>query len=169
MVLISDEFAVSIDLPISDISCKQHHAAYDALWLSSFHLPSYFQDSPASWHVIALRPFLVWIIFYWSWASPVTQAVKNLPAMHETRVWSLNREDPLEEGMATHSSILAWRAPWTEEPGGLQSMGPHRVEQTEQPTLSLSGWSLLSEGMVLALRTRAVLKTAGLLFIWTVF
>ena len=58
-------------------------------------------------------------------------AVKNLPAMQqtmlETWVQSLGQEDPLEEGMATHSSILAWRIPWTEEPGGLQSMGPQRV------------------------------------------
>ena len=46
------------------------------------------------------------------------QTVKNLPAMQETRVWSLGREDPLKNGMATHSSILAWRIPWTEEPGG---------------------------------------------------
>ena len=49
--------------------------------------------------------------------------VKNLPARLETRVQSLGGEDPLEEEMATHSSILAWRIPWTEEPGGLQSMG----------------------------------------------
>ena len=49
--------------------------------------------------------------------------VKNPPAMRETQVLSLGQEDPLEEGMATHSSILAWRVPWTEEPGGLQSMG----------------------------------------------
>ena len=56
--------------------------------------------------------------------------VKNLPAMQETQVWSLSREDPLEEGMATHSSIPAWRIPWTEEPGGLQSIGLHRVSQT---------------------------------------
>ena len=53
--------------------------------------------------------------------------VKNLPAMQETQVLSLGREDPLEEGMATHSSILAWKIPWTEEPGGLQSMGSQRV------------------------------------------
>ena len=53
--------------------------------------------------------------------------VKNLPAMQETQVGSLGREDPLEKVMATHSSILAWRAPWTEEPGGLQSMGSQRV------------------------------------------
>ena len=62
-----------------------------------------------------------------SWASLVTQMVKNLPAMQETWVPSLGREDPLEKGMATHSSILAWRSPWTEEPGGLQSMGSKRV------------------------------------------
>ena len=54
--------------------------------------------------------------------------VKNLPAMQETWVQSLGWEGPLEEGMATHSSIPAWRIPWTEEPGGLQSIGPQRVE-----------------------------------------
>ena len=53
--------------------------------------------------------------------------VKNLPAMKETRVRSLGQEDPLEKGMATHSSILAWESPWREEPGGLQSMGSQRV------------------------------------------
>ena len=52
-------------------------------------------------------------------ASLVTQMVKNPPAMLEMRVQSLGQEDPLEEAMATHSSILAWRIPWTEEPGGL--------------------------------------------------
>ena len=52
---------------------------------------------------------------------------KNLPAVQETWVQSLGREDPLEKGMATYSSILAWRIPWTEEPGGLQSMGEQRV------------------------------------------
>ena len=53
----------------------------------------------------------------------MAQTVKNLPAMQETQVRSLGREDPLEKGMGTHSSILAWRIPWTVEPGGLQSMG----------------------------------------------
>ena len=61
------------------------------------------------------------------WASLVAQLVKNPPAMQETWVWSLGWEDPLEKGMATHSSILAWRIPWTEEPGRLQSMGSQRV------------------------------------------
>ena len=53
--------------------------------------------------------------------------VKSLPAVSETQVWSLDREDPLEEGMVTHSSILAREIPWTEEPGGLRSLGSQRV------------------------------------------
>ena len=57
------------------------------------------------------------------WASLVAQTVKNPPAVQETRVRSLCREDPLEKGMATHSGILTWRIPWTEEPGGLQPCG----------------------------------------------
>ena len=59
--------------------------------------------------------------------SLVAQMVKRLPAMWETQVRSLGREDPLEKEMATHSSILAWRIPWTEEPGWLLSMGSQRV------------------------------------------
>ena len=61
------------------------------------------------------------------WASLVAQTVKNLPAMQEIKVQSLDWEDPLEKGMATHSSILTWIIPWTEEPGGLRSMGLQRV------------------------------------------
>ena len=60
-------------------------------------------------------------------ASLLARMVKNLPAMQETRVCPLDWEDPVEKGMATHSSILAWRIPWTEEPGGLQSTGLQRV------------------------------------------
>ena len=69
----------------------------------------------------------------------VAQMVKDLPAMQETQVPSLGREDPLEKEMGTHSSIPACRIPWTEEPEGLQSMGLQRVgHMTEQLTLSLS-------------------------------
>ena len=60
-------------------------------------------------------------------ASLVAQTVKSLSAVWETRVQSLGREDPLEKEMATHSSILAWRIPWMEEPGRLQSLGSQRV------------------------------------------
>ena len=61
------------------------------------------------------------------WASLVAQTVKRLPTMQETRVQSLSREDSLEKAMAPHSSTLAWKIPWTEEPGGLQSIGSQRV------------------------------------------
>ena len=61
------------------------------------------------------------------YASLVAQMVKRLPAVQETRVQSLGWEDPLEKEMATHSSILAWKIPWTEEPGRLHSMGLQRV------------------------------------------
>ena len=60
-------------------------------------------------------------------ASLVAQTVKRLPTMWETCVRSLGQEDPLEKEMATHSSTLAWKIPWMEEPGGLQSMGSQRV------------------------------------------
>ena len=68
----------------------------------------------------------------------VAQMVKRLPTMQETRVQSLGWEDPLEKGMATHSSILAWRIPWTEDPSRLQSMGSQRVRHHWATSLSLS-------------------------------
>ena len=77
-------------------------------------------------HRGSLVTILAWTICYQR-ASLVTQTVKNLLTMWETRVQLLGQEDPLEKGMATHSSILAWRIPWTEETGGLQSMGSQRV------------------------------------------
>ena len=72
----------------------------------------------------------MWLGFFLSsttvhifWASPVAQLVKDLPAMWETPVLFLGQEDPLDKGMATHSSILAWRIPWTEEPGDYSPWG----------------------------------------------
>ena len=62
------------------------------------------------------------------WASLAAQSVKNLPAMQETQVQFLGQEGNLEKEMASHSSILAWRTPWTEEPGRLQSMGPQESD-----------------------------------------
>ena len=64
-------------------------------------------------------------------ASLLAQLVKNLPAVLETQVQSLGWEDPQETGMATHSKILEWRIPWTEEPGGPQSMGCKELDTTE--------------------------------------
>ena len=74
---------------------------------------------------------------WWLWASLVAQRVKRLPAMWDTWVRSLGREDPLEKEVATHSSILAWRIPWTEEPGRLESTGSQRVRYDWATSLSL--------------------------------
>ena len=68
--------------------------------------------------------------------SLLAQMVKSLPAMRDTWVRSLDQEDPLEKEMATHSSILAWKIPWTEEPGGLQSIGSQRVGHDWATSLS---------------------------------
>ena len=70
--------------------------------------------------------------------------VKNLPAMQDTQARSMGGEDPLKDSMATHSSILAWRIPWTEEPGGLQSMGSQRVghDRTTKHTPTSVKWKL---------------------------
>ena len=74
-------------------------------------------------------------------ASLVAQTVKNLPTMQETQFQSQGQENPLEEGMATCSNVLAWRIPWTEEPGGLQSMGLQRVNFARLKRLSMHALS----------------------------
>ena len=86
-------------------------------------------------------PFLplksLMLVFLYLRASLVAQRLKHLPAMWETWVPSLGQEDPLEKEMATHSSILAWRIPWTEELGGLLSMGRKESDTTERLSLHL--------------------------------
>ena len=75
---------------------------------------------------------------YQSWASLVSQRLKHLPVMWDTWVLSLGQEDPLEKEIATHSSILAWRIPWTEEPAGLQSMGSQSRTQLSDFTFTFT-------------------------------
>ena len=92
----------------------------------------------------------MWILLTFGWSffkkylflslAMLAQRLKHLPAMRDTWVWSLDWEDPLEKEMATHSSILAWRIPWTEEPDGLQPMGSQRVGHNWATSLSLSLW-----------------------------
>ena len=105
-----------------------------------------FQNSKRKWGLIehfdvsklahrTLPCASVWSAFNISGASPVAQTVKRLPAMRETHVQSLGREDPLEKEMATHSSILAWRTPWIEEAGRLQSTEPQRVGHNWETSL----------------------------------
>ena len=74
----------------------------------------------------------------YSWAFLVAQMVKNLPAQPKTWIQSLGWEDPLEKGTATHSRILVWKIPWTEEPDGLQSMGSQESGITESVTHTLA-------------------------------
>ena len=100
----------------------------------NFYFPSFFSSSFVSFFINHL-PFLLLLIVVKCkqhlslrmWACLVAQTVKNSPAMQVTQVWSLGWKDPLEKGMATHFSNLAWRISWTEKPGGLQSMGLQRV------------------------------------------
>ena len=75
-------------------------------------------------------------IFFFKGLLPVAQMVKNLPAIWETQVLSLDQEDPLKESMVSHSSSLAWRIPKKEEPGGLQSLGLQRVWDMTEHTLT---------------------------------
>ena len=81
------------------------------------------ESDMTEWLAISIIIHMLFILLYLFRTSLVAQMIKNLPAMRETQVRSLGWEDPLEDGMATHSSILAWRIPWTEETGGLQSTG----------------------------------------------
>ena len=91
----------------------------------------------------SLRTGLFTEVWLFKGVSLVAQIVKNLPAMREMQVQSLSQKDPLENEMASHSSILAWRIAWTEEPGGLQSMGSSRVGHNEAPGV---GTILILEG-----------------------
>ena len=75
--------------------------------------------------------FFETIFLVWVQASLIAQLIKNPPAMQETQVWSLDQEDPLEEGMATHSSILALEIPWTEESGGYSPWGCKELDMTK--------------------------------------
>ena len=103
-------------------------------YLKNFRVPIHCVDDPLTMQWLGVLTLLmiknlhiIYCLPKCPWASLVAQTVKNLPAMQETRVWSLYRKDPLEKGKTTHLSVLAWRIPWTEEPGGLQSMVSQRV------------------------------------------
>ena len=92
----------------------------------NYHLTSEFES--ALWSPVLDISSLRNIFCCFIWASTVAQMVKNLPAMQGTQVQSLCWEDPLEKGIENHSSILAWGIPWTEESGGVQSIGSQRAE-----------------------------------------
>ena len=97
-------------------------------WVCISNVPSVKTQS-CLWAGIILTHIL-WFSIVIDRASLIAQSVKNVPAMQETWVRFLGREEPLEKEMATHSSILAWKIPWTEEPGGLQYMGSQESDMT---------------------------------------
>ena len=92
-------------------------------WMLSFlFLPVFVYPVSAYQNVNSKTPWTMYFLSCMIKLVICQRKIKNLPAMQETQVWSLGREDPLEEGMATYSSILAWRIPWTEEPGRQHSV-----------------------------------------------
>ena len=95
--------------------------------------------------ILVFSYFFFSYFFFSSRTSLVAQLVKNLPAVQETWVWSLGWEDSLEKEMATHSSILAWKISWTQDPGGLQSMGLQRVRHDWVTNTYLLAFSMIQQ------------------------
>ena len=110
-------------LPFLNPTCTSESSKFTYCWRLALRILS--KKITRMWNECNIM--VVWTIFcialIWDWTSLVAQMVKHLPAVQETRVWSLGWEDPLEKEMATHASTLAWKIPWTEEPGGLQVHG----------------------------------------------
>ena len=132
-----------------------------------------------SWTLLTQIGPRVGVLFYVGWqnkvftsilplwlASPVAQMVKRLPAMQETRVWSLGREDVLEKEMATHSSTLAWKIPWMEKPGRLQSMGLQRVGHDWATALHFTSSAYLRVLIFLSAVLIPACDTSRLAFPW---
>ena len=118
---------------------SNHYTIRECAWLKYFHLPVLLAGNRGhvlqSWPTRDIFECESWgrchkgmVSFSQIPPSLVARTVKNLPTMRDTQLQSLGQEDPLEKGMATYSSILAWRIPWTEESGGLQSMGSQSLQ-----------------------------------------
>ena len=129
--MLSGSGVVVVDQSLSRADFLQHHGLYHTRLLCSSLSPGVFSNScPLSWWC---HPMISSSLTSFSSCPqsflPSGQMVKNLPAMQETRIWSLGQKDTLEKGMATYSSILVWKIPQTEEPGRLQYIRMHRVAQ----------------------------------------
>ena len=124
------------------------HSGIEPESLTSPALAVGFFTTSTTWEAyIYLHIYISFFRFF----SMVVQMVKNPPAMQETQVQSLGREDPLQKGMVTHSSILAWRIPWIEEPAGHSPWGHKESDTTKQLTLSIIGYY-----MILSIVSRAI-------------
>ena len=112
---------------------SQHHLPKRLSFLHCIFLPSLYKVPRGAWvylwafYLVQLVYISIFVPVSYCLASLIAQSVTDLPAMQETQVRFLGRADPLEEEIATHSSTLAWKIPWTEKPGRLQSMGLQRV------------------------------------------
>ena len=109
------------------LSCMSASIFWKLILCQLFHLLLFSPILRVVFFTLLIVSFAIQKLLSLIRASLVAQRLKHLPAMQETHVQSLDREDPLEKEMATHFSILAWRIPWTEEPGRLQSMGSQKV------------------------------------------
>ena len=118
-----------------DLACCSSWGHKESDWVTELNW-FFFRSSPISLNDSINHPVFKWKIKS-SYSTLMAQRVKNLPSVQETWVLSLCWEDPMEKGLATYSCILAWRIPWTEEPGGLQSWGCKESDTTERLTLSL--------------------------------
>ena len=110
------------------LQCESHFCTYNKLCFKLFSISDY--------SLIIHRYVIGFPVSYLYWTSLVVQTIKCLPAMQKTWVRSLGLEDPLEKEMAIHSSILVWKIPWMEKPGGLQSVGSQRVRHDWATSLS---------------------------------
>ena len=126
--------SIQVCVPCSSLKKKKTHIKVKdqkiSILCDIFKKTFFFSEKYTSLHLLYIEKISLQVL--------VAQLVKNLLAMQETQVRSPDQKDPLEKGMATHSSILAWRIPWTQEPDGLQSVGSQKSDTTEGLTLSLS-------------------------------
>ena len=132
------------------------HSAWHMVVFSSKTLYKMLSKSCKNHQNVFMKTAIIWSIytkiesicyqqwFLQYWASRVAQRLKYLPVIWETWVWSLGRKDPLEKEMTTHSSILAWRIPWAEEPGGLQSTGSQSRTRLSDFTFTLQYFIVFS-------------------------
>ena len=125
--LLDSDWAINHWLPSSSLwtaDCGTSHPACLILWANCSKKPVSLSVCLSVCIYTKTQIFIyIYIYIYIYMTPPVAQLIKNLTAMKETQVWSLGQEDALKKEMATHSSFLAWRTPWTDEPGGLQSVG----------------------------------------------
>ena len=132
---INNVFWFSQDLDIDPKDANKGTPEETGSYLVSKELPKHCLYTRLS----SLQKLKVTTFPVYNWAALVAQTIKNPPAMQKTQVQSLSGEDALEEGMAIRSSVLAWRIPWTEESGGLQSRGPQRATEQKADFLKVTG------------------------------